>query len=346
MQRKKIIIAVFISVAIAIWGIVKYRPHSQASEPDSVWVEATTAKQTSLPLKANTIGTLVARSVEITSEVSGHVERILFHDGSFVKQGTPLIQLDDAVYKAKNSSAKAQLHYSKNNFERMTLLGKQGAIAKQAIDQADADFKEKRATAEESEVMVNKMKLLAPFDGTVGQAKINPGDYVNVGQSMVTITDTKHLRIEYNIPEEYLSALKLGQEVKITTTTYPGRTFLGKLAFISPTINTVNRSISLYADLTNDENLLAAGMFVNVTHLLGTEERVLMIPSRSLVPILDGAQVYKVMEGKAYAVTVSIGKRIGESIQISQGLAPGDIVITDGQLKLKNGASIKIKSKQ
>lgn len=343
-MKKKIIIASFILISVtAIWGIAKYRTQSANAEPNAVWVQAMKVKESTLPLEARAIGTLVARSVEITPEVAGHVRTIHFRDGTYVKAETPLIQLDDAVYKAKYESSKAQLAYSENDFKRKSLLIKQGAITQQAIDQAEADLKEKSANAKESSVMVSKMQLTAPFDGVIGKSKVNLGDYVTTGQGIVTLTDTKHLRIEYNVPEKFLPLLKSGQEVTITSATYPGKTFTGKVSFISPTITAENRSVSLYADVNNDNNELAAGMFVNVVQSLGSEEKVIMIPARSLVPVLDGEQVYKVVDGKAFATNIVIGKRADENVQVIQGLSSGDLVITDGQLKVKNGMPIQVK---
>lgn len=343
-MKKKIIIASFILISVtAIWGIAKYRKQSGNAEPNAVWVQAMKVKESTLPLEARAIGTLVARSVEITPEVAGHVRTIHFRDGAYVKAETPLIQLDDAVYKAKYESSKAQLAYSENDFKRKSLLVKQGAITQQAIDQAEADLKEKSANAKESSVMVSKMQLTAPFDGVIGKSKVNLGDYVTTGQGIVTLTDTKHLRIEYNVPEKFLPLLKSGQEVTITSATYPGKTFTGKVSFISPTITAENRSVSLYADVNNDNNELAAGMFVNVVQSLGSEEKVIMIPARSLVPVLDGEQVYKVVDGKAFATNIVIGKRADENVQVIQGLSSGDLVITDGQLKVKNGMPIQVK---
>jgi len=342
-MKKKIILASIIILGLGTWGVVKYFSKASNLKPNEIWVEAKPVKETILPLEVNAIGTLAARTVEITPESAGHVKEILFKDGTFVTQGSPLIQLDDAVFKAKYASALAQFNYSEHDYKRKSLLGKR-VIAQQVIDQAEADLKEKKANADEMDVMLRKMKLTAPFDGVVGKSKVNMGDYVTTTQSVVTLTDTKHLRIEYNVPEKYFPALKLGQEVNITTSTYPGKVFSGKVAFISPTINTDNRSVALYADVPNNANLLAAGMFVKVSQLLGSEERVLIIPSRSLVPVLDGVQVYKVVDGKAYAVTVLIGKRTEADVQILQGLSPGDVVITDGQLKVKNNTPVKIKS--
>jgi membrane fusion protein (multidrug efflux system) len=342
-MKKKIVFTSIIIIVIAAWGIIKYRSPTASLAPTDTWVQAIKVEQSTLPLEARAIGTLVARSVEITPEFPGHVRQIYFQDGTIVKQNAPLIQLDDAVYKAKYASSKAQLAYSQNDYKRKSLLEKQGAVTRQAIDQADADLKEKTANAQENAVMVSKMQLVAPFEGVIGKSKINLGDYVTTGQSIVTLTDTKHLRIEYNVPEQYLPSLKLGQEVNIATATYPGKKFLGKVSFISPTINTENRSVSLYADIPNDQNVLAPGMFVNVLQTLGAEERVVLIPARSLVATLDGEQVYKVVAGKAYAVTVTIGKRLNEKVQITRGLSPGDLIITDGQHKVKNNMVVKIK---
>lgn len=344
MKRNKLL---FILLLIAVLGTgyyFKYHRHVTEGEPTATWVQASTVKKLALPLEAKAIGTLVARSIEITPEVAGQVKAVLFKDGSFVKKDTVLIQLDDAVYQAKYQSAKAQLAYSTNNFKRMVLLSKQGAIAKQAVDQAEADLKEKKAAAQESEVMLNKMKLIAAFDGVVGKSQVHPGQYVTVGQALVTLTDTQQLHIEYNVSEKYLPLIKLGQKVLIKTATYPGKTFEGTLAYISPTINPDNRSIALYAEISNHAGLLAAGMFVNVIASLGGEEKTLMIPAKSLVPVLDGEQVYKIVEGKAYATNVLIGKRNGENIQVLQGLEEGDRVITDGQLKVKNGMPVQLKN--
>lgn len=343
-MKRKVILSVIIIAALTV-GVVKYYSKTAAPDAQGVWVQASVVQETTLPLEAHATGTLVAaKNVEITPEVAGHVEKILFKDGAFVTRGTPLIALDNAVFKAQSQSAKAQLAYSENDYKRKLLLGKQGAIAQQAIDQAEADVKEKRANAQEKEVMLNKMTLNAPFDGMVGKAEVHPGDYVTIGKGLVKLTDTKHLRVEFNVPERYLSAIKRGQDVTVITSAYPGKVFTGKVSYISPTINTDNRSISLYADIANDNNLLASGMFVNVVQRLGTDERALMIPSRSLVPALEGEQVFKVVDGKAYSATVLIGKREKDTVQVIQGLSVGDQVITDGQLKVKNGMPVKIKS--
>lgn len=344
-RKKRYSLLLFIVViSAAIYGGIKYFSHAKAASPPEIWVQTIKVKPSTQPVNIHAIGSISARTVEITPEIAGHVKNIYFSDGSQVKAGDPLIQLDDAIYAAKYESAKAQLIYSQNDLERKQMLGKRGAIARQAIDQALADYTEKKASGDEMRVMLNMMRLIAPFDGVLGKSKVNPGDYVNVGQSLVTLTDSKHLRVEYNIPENYLPQLKLGQEITIQCSAYPHRIFTGKVAYISPTISLENRSVALYADLANDKNLLASGMFVDVNQLIGAQKNVLLIPARSLVPILDGVQVYKVVDGKALAVTIIIGERVKDMVEVIQGLVSGDDIITDGQIKVRNGMPIHVAS--
>jgi membrane fusion protein (multidrug efflux system) len=187
------------------------------------------------------------------------------------------------------------------------------------------------------------MQLTAPFDGVTGKCMVSPGDYVSIGQALVSLTDTHHLRVEYSIAEKYLSVLKLGQEISITTSAYPGKKFLGHVAFISPTINTQDRTISVYAEVPNDDQQLSAGLFVNVKHSLGMVKDVLLVPSISLVATIDGHQVYKVVNSKAQAVPIEIGQRTLDSVQVVSGLAENDAIVTAGQQKLRDGADVTVK---
>lgn len=314
---------------------------------EAVVVEAANVTVGEIPIVAKAVGTLsAAKSVQITPEFAGQVAKILFHDGTFVRQGTPLIQLDDKVSRAKAESTKAALYYSEINYKRMLLLGKQGAISQQAIDAAAADLKQKLADDRENQVGLEKMRLVAPFDGTLSKSNVSPGDYVAIGQALVTLTDIQHLRVEYSVSEKFLPQLKLGQEVRITTSTYPGKEFIGKVSYISPTINTENRTISLYAEIPNNDFLLTAGLFVNVIQNLGIQMHAILVAPECLVPTIDGQKIFKVVDGKALSVPVTIGQRTNESVQVLEGILKSDIVITAGQEKLKDGMPVKVQHKQ
>ncbi|EKD71690.1 MAG: RND family efflux transporter MFP subunit [uncultured bacterium] len=343
--RKIMVGLVFIAVIIFSFHFFsRHKNNTVSTAQDAVWVDAEQVKQGSISIEAHAIGTLVAaKHVQITPAIAGHVKKIFFDDGGvWVKQGTPLIQLDDTEYKAKLESNQANLIYSETDYKRKLFLGKQGAISQQAIDQALADLKTKQATAKQSQIEVDKMLLVAPFDGILGEINVSPGDYVTIGQGLVSLTDLRHLHVEYSVAEKYLSQLKIGQKVKLTTNAYLGKEFTGTVAFISPTINNSDRTISLYAEVTNQPQLLTAGLFVNLTQELGMEDNVLIIPAGSLVATIDGQEVYKIVDHKALAVPVTIGQYVQNTVQILTGLSKGDTIVIAGQQKLKDGMPVQI----
>ncbi len=341
MKHKKMIIAViFITVMSTIYFLKhKHSPIKYAI--NAVNVEVQKVKVGSIPLTLQTVGTLVAaKSVKIAPEISGKIAKIFFQDGSFVKAGTPLIKFEDSVNNAKLIAVRADLSVSEKNYVRMQILAKKGIISRQEIEKSFADLQEKRSSEKEIEVMVNEMLLVAPFDGVLDKVKISEGNFVSAGQELVTITDTHHLHVEYNIPEKYLGLLKINQEVSITTSAFPDKKFIGKIAFVAPTINTQDRTVSVYAEVPNDSDLLLAGLFVNVTHSFGFEEKALLIPAVSLMATIDGQEVFKVVNGKAQAVPVVVGQRTDSHVQVLKGLSTGDEVIVAGQFKVKDGTEV------
>ncbi len=347
-MKIKMVRVILVAVA-AVVTIIAYVHHSHRQNgfhQDPIVVQTVPVKSGNIEILAKAVGTLTAaKNVQITPEFAGQVSAVLFQDGSFVKQNTPLIQLDDKVYKAKADSSKAALYFSQTNYDRMTLLGARGVVAKQAVESALADLKQKQADEEQSEVTLEKMRLVAPFDGVLTKSQISPGDYVTVGQALVSLTDIQHLRVEYSVSEKFLSQLKLGQEVRVTTSAYPGKEFSGKVTYISPTINIEDRTISLYADIPNDSQLLTAGLYVNVMQNLGMKNQVILVPPESLLPTIDGQKIYKVVNGKAESVAVDIGQRSADSVEIKSGLSPNDVIVVAGEEKLKDGMVVTVAPK-
>lgn len=345
-QRKKnILILILCLLGIAVYWSVKKTHSVQAISSGVIWVEAAQVKLGNIPIEAQAIGTLTsAKNVDLSFEIAGQVSKIFIKDGVFVKAGTPLIQLDDSVYQARYQSSQAAFVFSEANYKRMQWLGHRGAITQQAIDQAMADLKEKQATVSEDGMMLKKMQLVAPFDGVTGECDVTLGQYVNIGQKIITLTDMQNLRVEYSVSEKYLSSLKLGQLIQMTTPAYPGKIFTGKISFISPTINRDNRTLTLYADIPNENHLLASGLFVNVIQSLGTENNILLVPASSLVPTIDGQKIYKINDNRVEAIPVTIKERNGEIVAVIGKLSPNDWIVTDGQNKLRDGAIVHIKN--
>ena len=343
-HRKKFLILILVVILFGIYWV--NHPHKKMGlQQDKVVVEIEQVKDVTIPVKVEAVGTLVAaQSVQIAPETAGQVAKILFQDGMFVKKDTPLIQLNNAVYKTKLDSAKADLNLSEATYRRIEQLTSKGIIPRQDQEKALADLKEKRAAAEEHQAMLDKMLLVAPFDGVVGKCLVSPGNYVATGQELVSLTDTHHLHVEYNVPENTLAMLKLGQAVKVTSANFPGQEFIGHVAYMAPTINTQDRTISLYAEVPNESQQLVAGLFVNIEQTLGEKAHALIVPATSLVSTIDGQQVYTVTEGKAHAVAVTVGQHTDKSVQILTGLALGDTVVVAGQQKLHDGAEVNVKA--
>lgn len=342
-HKGKVITASLTLVAIGFVAI-KWQHPVVASKSLTPYVKTATVTLKSLPLEADAIGSLVAKSVTISPEMTGHISKVSFNDGDHVKQNDKLYQLDDAVYRAKYASSMAKYSYSKTNYQRMVMLGKKGAVAKQAIDEAKATLGEAKAAADEAQVLLQKQALTAPFSGVVDKSLVSSGEYVTGGQPLVKLVDNAHLRLEYVLPEQYLPNIKLGQTVRLHTAAYPDKTFSGRVAFIAPSVNPESRTVALYATIENSDGLLSPGMFVDIAHVLAKSKSMALIPERSLIPILDGQQVYTLTNGKAYAKKIKIGARHGDMVEVLDGLKKEDVIITDGQMKLKNGSQVNVAS--
>lgn len=317
----------------------------QLPQSEGIWVEAAQVKRGSIPVEVHAVGTLIAENqINITPELPGHIAAILFKDGSFVKKGQALVQLDDRIPKAQLAAAKADFDFSLLTYQRREKLGKKGLWPMQEVDQARADLEEKRALLQEKQATVEKLCLTAPFDGVLGKSAVSLGHYVIPGQALVSLTDVQYLRAEFNVSEKYLSILKLGQTVKISTSAYPNKTFEGKIAYISPTIEAADRTIALYAEVANKEQLLTSGMSVAITQALGVQNNAVIVPSKSILATIEGQQVYKIVNNKAYAVPVLLGQRNEDTVEVLQGLTEKDQIVIAGQHKLHDDMDVKIKA--
>jgi membrane fusion protein (multidrug efflux system) len=339
--KKGILLIAFACILIGSVYYIKHHKQAPEKAQDAIVVEMKKVEQGSIPIAAETVGTLVAnKHVQLTSESAGQVKKIFVHDGQALAEGQIILQLDDTIYRAKADSAKANLVFSEASYNRMVALSKKGAVSLQVLDQALANLKEKRAIEKENRTLAEKMLIKAPFSGVLGKIKVTEGEHISVGQALVSLTDTKNLRVEFNISDKYLAKLKISQQVTLKTSAYPKQEFYGKVSFIAPTINSEDHTISIAADVPNQEGALTAGLFVNVTHLLGQANQVLLIPSVSILATIDGQQVYKVMDGKAVPVPVVVGQRTLDQVEIMEGLKLNDTVVVAGQHKLREGVAV------
>ena len=306
-------------------------------------VETAAVKQQTIPVNITALGSLVAdQQIDVSPEVDGQVAKVAFKDGQAIKAGQVLFQLDDAVARAQLAAAQAKLRLSKENFARNQKLLAQDALSQQALDQASEELAENKANTDQQRLLVEKMRLTAPFSGTVGSRTANIGQYVSVGQTLVTLVNTNSLKVIYHVPEVYLSQLKLGQTVEITSDALPGEKFSGTVNYISPAIDVATRTVEVHATVPNDAQQLAPGMFVRVEQELSERQKALLVPDTALVSTISGSKVYIAEKGRAVEKLVKVGVRLDNQVELTAGLTVKDKVIIAGQQRLHDGSAIEI----
>lgn len=310
-----------------------------ASFPTAVEVAKVVASDFSDDVAA--VGTLKSNeSVVLRPEVSGRVASIGFKDGAIVAKGAVLVVFDAAIQDAELEQAKANLALARSSYERnVELVGKK-FLSQQALDASAATLKVQEAAVQLAEAKAAKMRIKAPFAGMVGLRNVSVGDYLKDGQDLINIEDVATLRVDFKLPENYLGRIGKGQSVEVVTDALPGERFKAVLDAIDPMVDQNGRAISARARLDNAKGKLRPGMFVRVRLLFGERKGVLMVPEQAVVP---GGQpmVFKVLDGKASLAKVKLGVRRAAQVEIVEGLAEGDLVVTAGQLKLREGAAVR-----
>ena len=309
----------------------------------TVPVEAVEVSVETLTSEIRVVGSLLSNeSVVIRPEVAGRVAEILFEEGQRVEAGMPLLKLDAAIATAELDQAQAALALSQANHKRAVELLERKAASAANRDQTLAALRADQANLELARARLDKLTLKAPFDGLLGLRKVSPGDYVTEGQDIVNLEDVEPLKVAFRIPERYLGSLAVGQSIKVTADGFSGQTFAGEVYAIDPLVDENGRAVVLRARLPNEDGLLRPGLFVSVALLVGERANAVMIPEQALVPRGTAQLVFKVVDGKAVATEVKTGGRRNAMVEIVQGLEPGDIVVTAGQIKLRDGAKVAV----
>jgi membrane fusion protein (multidrug efflux system) len=281
-------------------------------------------------------------SADISAEIEGRVEGVHFTEGQTVEQGDLLFTLDDAVYRAELATAEANLELSQRNSERAVELLERNAGTVRARDEAQAQLAIDRADVDLARARLEKTRIAAPFAGVVGLREVSVGGYVEPGQDLVNLEDIDPIKVDFPVPERALSAVEVGQPIEVTVTAWPDRTFEGEVYAIDPRIDPQGRSIAIRATIDNKEGLLRPGLFAAVRLITARRDQALLVPEQAIFAQQGKPYVYKVVDGVARLTEVTLGaRRVGQA-EITSGLAAGDVVVTAGQLKLQDGAAVRV----
>ncbi|MDF2939664.1 MAG: mexA [Gammaproteobacteria bacterium] len=346
-MKKLWLLIIIIIVLAGAGGYYYYYQNQPQVTPVAppVLVATTSVQMKNIPITAYAMGTLIApQSTMLQAQQAGTVTGIYFHSGQQVKKGDLLITLNDAQQQAAYLKAQAALSQAQAQYHRYQILSKEpGAIIAQVdMDSVVSTYKQAQAALSQAQENLNETKITAPFDGKLGTTSLALGSLVQVGTNVVLLVNRQNLEIEYVLPETDFAYAQLGQAVQLKTDVYPDQTFNASVDYISPQIDSVNRTFTLRAHVINEDNKLSPGMLMSVVHVLKANHQILAIPAISLIPELSGYGVYIVKDNKVDEIYVKIGQQFNEWIEITSGLSQGQQVISQGQQKVKPGTVVKV----
>jgi membrane fusion protein (multidrug efflux system) len=309
----------------------------------SVTVEAITATTAPMPQTITAVGSLRSdESVTVRPEVAGRVVAIGFQEGRPVVKGATLVKLDPAVNEAESQQAKANLTLARAKYERAIDLQKQGFISGQARDEAENNLRLAEAATALSAARLAKTEIRAPFSGVIGLRSVSVGDYVKEGQDMVNLESIDPLKVDFRVPEVYLKQVQVGQTLQVSLDALPGRSYEGSVFAINPLVDAAGRAIVIRAQVRNADTALRPGMFARVRLLTKEERDALVLPEQALVPQGEDQYVFRILDGKAARTKVELGQRRDGRVEVLKGVAPGETIVTAGQLKLRDGVSVTV----
>jgi membrane fusion protein (multidrug efflux system) len=318
----------------------------QQANPASVTVEATKVVTAPMPQTITAVGSLRSdESVTLRPESAGRISAITFKEGQRVTKGAPLVKLDPAIPEAEYAQAKANLTLAKAKFDRAVDLANSNYISGQAKDEAENSFKVAQATLQLAEAKLAKTEIRAPFAGLIGLRSVSVGDYVKEGADLVNLEAIDPLKVDFRVPETYLRQVQPGQSLTITLDALPGSTFDGKVVALNPLVDAAGRSIVIRAQVRNQDTVLRPGMFARVRLITKDQADAMVVPEQALVPQGNDHYVFKIIDNKAARVKVETGQRRDGKVEIIAGLVPGDLIVTAGHLKIRDGSTVTVVSR-
>jgi membrane fusion protein (multidrug efflux system) len=318
---------------------------AMAEDNKAAPVPVEAAKVTAAPLseQVTAVGTLLSNeSVTVSSEIPGRLKEIHFKEGEPVEQGAPLFTLDDSVYRAQLADAEAKLKLAEQTHSRTSKLFSSKYATAQSADESASNLAVSTAAVDLARVQLEKSHIAAPFSGIVGLRHVSAGEYITSGQALVNLEDIDPVKADFRVPEKFLPAIRVGQSIVIKVDAFPGETFDGKVSAIDPKLDVAGRSLLVRALVPNDDQRLRPGLFARVTVLLQLKEDALSVPEQAIVPQGDSQFVFKIVNGKANLTKVVTGTRREGRVEIVEGLAAGDEVVTAGQLKIRDGSPVAV----
>lgn len=322
---------------------------NQTMPPEAV--ATTEVIETSWEKTLPAVGSVVAfQGVSVVAEADGVVREILFDAGKMVEAGTVLLRLDTDIEEAQLRAAQARLELAETDAVRAKDLFDNQTISRAELDSATAGLKSGKAEVERIQAIINKKSVRAPFTGRLGIRRVSLGQYLKTGDPVVSLQSLDPVFVEFLTPQQNLSVLDEGLEVRVASDAFPDETFTGLISALNPQIDVASRNLRVQATLRNPEGRLRPGMFVDIDVVLSGGRDVIIIPQTAILYAPYGNSVFVVEDGEegadgttpkvARQEFVRTGQTRGDFIVVTSGLKAGERVVTSGAFKLRNGAKV------
>ena len=325
------------------------------SQKNIATVSAEAATQESWQPDSTSVGNLdPVQGADLSNQLAGNVVAINFQSGQEVQKGQLLVQIDDSSERAQLQGFEAQLKLAQLNAQRAHDIFSKHLIAQSDVDTADSNLQQAQANVANTQAAIDKKAIRAPFTGNAGIRNVNIGQYLPDGTVIVTLQDLDHMYVSFTLPEQALPSLAPGQKVEVTVDTYPNKKFDGQINAIDSKVDPNSHTVRLQGLIANPGHLLRAGMFANVSVSDGKPMQVVTVAKASITYSLYGDSVYVITPDKdkkddkgqpildANEVFIRLGEERGSRVAVTEGLKPGDMIVTSGMQKLHTGSTVAI----
>ena len=353
---KKFIVAIgaFIIVVLSLGAVKTAQVKKMMSAPHvmpATAVSTLEAAAVNWHASLHAIGTLApVQGVTLSADADGIITKIAAENGTAVKAGDVLVELDTTTELPQLAAAEARAELARVNIERMNELWQQKANSKSEFDAASAAFKQATAEVAALKALIAKKQVRAPFDGRVGIRQVNVGQFVGRGAALLPLQKLDPIFANFTVPQRQLPALSIGQKVSIIVDAFD-TPFEATISAINSEVDPVTRNISAQATVANPKELLRAGMFVKVDIEMRQAESLVVVPATAVSYASYGNSVFivetiKDKDGKEFLGVrqqfVKLGTTRGDLVAVVDGVKPGEQVVTSGVFKLRNGIPVQV----
>lgn len=348
---KKTIIYIVLALAVIAIVVIRLKSNKETTEnrvyqynkEEAINVQAITLKPESVNNDISYPGTFEPnKETKVSADIQGKINSVLVDQGSIVKKGEALIQLDNSLMKLQLQTVEIQIEGLEADVKRYTVLAKADAI--QGVQLEKTELALKSALVQKSTLMeqINKTTIMAPFSGIVTAKLTEEGAFAAPGVPLLQITDISFLKFSVNVPENELSQFKLNQIYTLTADVYPETALSGKVIMTGSKANMGN-SFPVQFSVKNTTDLkIKSGMFGSVQLKKDIDEKHIIIPASAIVGTNIQPQVYTVNNGKAILKNITISTRFQNKAVVSDGLTEDDVIIINGFINLFDGANVSV----